>query len=159
MTRHAELIRQIQELTRQARQIRHRRPMVRPGVPMGMVETLAQISQIADRVPGCHAKELAAATSLDPSTVSRSVATLVAGGLVERQTDPVDRRASVLALTDTGRTALAEAQCWYADLLDRVLARWRPEEIEAFARALERFSADIQETLNETRTPDLEAAR
>ncbi|MFB9234897.1 MarR family winged helix-turn-helix transcriptional regulator [Plantactinospora siamensis] len=158
--RHAHLIGRMGELTRLARQVRQHRTEERPAIPSGMVETLGLIGQVVDRVPGCHAKELAAASSLDPSTVSRAVAALVAEGLVERRVDPADRRASVLAITDRGRTALAESQRWYADLLDRALAGWRPEEIDAFTRALGRFSADIQEILNvETRNPDLEAAR
>src|SRR3954463_13140833 len=45
---------------------------------------------------------LAASACVDPSTVSRQVAQLVAAGLVERRADPHDGRATLLAATDLG---------------------------------------------------------
>ncbi|ASW57341.1 hypothetical protein CIK06_01300 [Plantactinospora sp. KBS50] len=150
----------MRDLTRLARQVRQRRTGASTAVPGGTLETLAHLGQIVDRPAGCHAKELAVVAGLDPSTVSRAVAALVADGLVERHPDPADRRASVLVLTETGRAALAAAQRWYGDLLDRALAGWRPEEIDNLTRALHRLTTDIHQALeDEPRIPDLEAAR
>ena len=44
----------------------------------------------------------------DPSTVSRQVASLVKAGLVERQADPDDGRASILVPTELGRAKVRE---------------------------------------------------
>src|SRR6478609_8851624 len=53
---------------------------------------------------------LAETACVDPSTVSRQVAQLVKAGLVERQSDPEDGRASLLVSTDRGRAAYAAKQ-------------------------------------------------
>lgn len=53
-----------------------------------------------------RATDLADALALTPSTVSRHVARLEGLGLAERQVDPVDARASLIALTDSGRRTL-----------------------------------------------------
>lgn len=144
----------LHELVRTVRLIRRRRADARPLVPLGLVGMLMQIDQLP---PGCHARELAARTGLDPSTVSRAVGTLVGLGLVERGTDPTDMRARVLALTPDGRTALSEAFDWYGGVLDRALADWTPDEIAALSGALGRFTRDIETALGHH--DNLEAAR
>ncbi|RKT56161.1 MarR family winged helix-turn-helix transcriptional regulator [Saccharothrix australiensis] len=148
---HAELVERMRELLKVVRMVRHRHTDRYPPVPTGLVGTLTLI----DRTAGCHAKELARRTGLDPSTVSRSVAALVAHGLVERRADPADGRASVLAVTDAGHAVLAEARAWHADLLGRALAHWTPGEVEALTSALGRFTTDVEGALCST----LEAAR
>ncbi|MFY1670312.1 MarR family winged helix-turn-helix transcriptional regulator [Plantactinospora sp. WMMB334] len=150
--RHTELGDRLRDLMSALRMIRHRREVERPAVPSGMVGMLLQIDELAGPASGCHAKELADRSGLDPSTVSRAVATLVARGLVVRQADPADRRASLLAVTDHGRGALAEARDWYGDLLGRALAGWRPAEIEALSTALDRLGRDIQGSLDQLGT-------
>ena len=49
---------------------------------------------------------LATAFGLDPSTITRQVQALEEIGLAARTTDPSDRRASILDLTDNGREVL-----------------------------------------------------
>src|ERR1700709_1338651 len=49
---------------------------------------------------------LASAFPLDPSTITRQVQALEEIGLASRSTDASDRRASILDLTDDGRTIL-----------------------------------------------------
>ncbi|WP_433262022.1 MarR family winged helix-turn-helix transcriptional regulator [Actinosynnema sp. CS-041913] len=147
---HGELVERLRELLKVVRLVRHQRTGY-PSVPTGLVGTLTLI----DQASGCHAKELARRTGLDPSTVSRAVAALVAHGLVERRADPRDGRASVLAVTDAGHVALAEAQRWYDDLMDRALAHWTPAEVEALTSALGRLNTDVEGALGST----LEAAR
>jgi DNA-binding MarR family transcriptional regulator len=113
---------------------------------------------------GCHGKDLAAHHALDPSTVSRSVAALVRLGLVRRLADPADGRASLLALTASGRTALDETHRWYDELLAGALHEWTPRELADFAAMLHRFSTDVlshadPRTADSTTTHTLEAAR
>ncbi|GAA1341934.1 MarR family winged helix-turn-helix transcriptional regulator [Saccharothrix algeriensis] len=148
---HRELVERLRELLKVVRMVRNQRTDRYPPVPTGLVGTLTLI----DRARGCHAKELARRTGLDPSTVSRAVAALVAHGLVERRADPADGRASVLAVTEAGHAALAEARDWYDDLMTRVLANWAPDEIEALTSALGRLTTDVEGALGST----LEAAR
>ncbi|MEH1017005.1 hypothetical protein V6U90_28395 [Micromonospora sp. CPCC 206060] len=60
-------------------------------------------------------------------------------------------------MTPAGRTALAEAYDWYGEVLGRALADWTPAEVAALARALDRFTHDVENTLRQHN--DLEAAR
>lgn len=144
----------LHELVRTVRMIRRRRAVARPAVPVGLVGVLMQIEQLS---PGCHARELAARTGLDPSTVSRAVASLVGQGLIERRADPTDLRARVLALTPQGRTALAGIVAWYGEVLDLALADWSPDEIATLSAAVARLTRGIDEALG--RHDNLEAAR
>ncbi|WP_433350097.1 MarR family transcriptional regulator [Micromonospora sp. CA-111912] len=132
------------DLLKNVRVIKQRRADERPSVPIGMVGMLLQIEQ---RASGCHARELASRTGLDPSTVSRAVASLVSHGLVERRADPADRRASWLAITPKGQGALADAHGWYGELLERALADWTPGEVAALCAALDRFTRDLDVAL------------
>ncbi|SIQ92548.1 MarR family winged helix-turn-helix transcriptional regulator [Micromonospora avicenniae] len=149
-----ELVHRLQDLLRGVRLIKQRRAEERPVIPLGLVGILSQLDGLAD---GCHARELALHARLDPSTVSRAVATLVAHGLVERRPDPTDRRAQVLALTPDGRTALTDAHDWYARLLDRALAGWTADEVTALGAGLRRFTRDLEVALENHE--NLEAAR
>jgi DNA-binding MarR family transcriptional regulator len=134
----------------------------RSGLPLG---ALAVLMYLREHPTGCHGKALAARAALDPSTVSRAVTTLVDRGLVERQADPADGRATVLVLTDVGRDALAHADRQYGDVLERALARWTPDEVAALVEAISRFTADLDRVLVHPdmppapRSQSLEAAR
>ena len=55
-----------------------------------------------------RASALAASVQADLSTVSRQVAALIGRGLLERQADQHDGRASLLAVTGAGQAAIAE---------------------------------------------------
>ncbi|MFG1780446.1 MarR family winged helix-turn-helix transcriptional regulator [Micromonospora sp. NPDC049051] len=154
MTDGRELGTRLSELARSVRLIRRRRAEVRPGVPVGLAGLLMQI----ERFPAdCHARELAVRSGLDPSTVSRSIATLVTHGLVERRADPADKRASLLTVTPAGKAALTDTYDWYGRILDTALADWTPAEVAAFATAIGRFTRDIETALGHH--DNLEAAR
>jgi DNA-binding MarR family transcriptional regulator len=93
-----------------------------------------------------RASALAVSVQSDLSTVSRQAAALVAGGLLERRADPVDGRASLLAVTEAGRTVLAEHGQVRAAFFDQVLAGWDTRELDQFARLLRRFTAAYDQT-------------
>jgi DNA-binding MarR family transcriptional regulator len=87
-----------------------------------------------------RASALAASVQSDLSTVSRQVAALVGRGLLERQADQLDGRASLLAVTDTGRAAVAEHEQGRQAFFDEVLAGWSTKEMRQFEQQLERFT-------------------
>jgi DNA-binding MarR family transcriptional regulator len=72
------------------------------------------------------AGELAAAEALQPQSVTRVLASLEEHGLISRTRNPDDRRRHRIALTDTGRTLLAEqvrdADAWLAQTLTEKLS-------------------------------------
>jgi DNA-binding MarR family transcriptional regulator len=88
-----------------------------------------------------RASALAASVPADLSTVSRQVTVLVSRGLLERRADQLDGRASLLAVTDAGRAAIAEHERGRQAFFDDVLSGWGTEELRQFARQLERFTA------------------
>lgn len=87
---------------------------------------------------------LAEAMFSDASTISRQVASLVKKGLIERQADPADGRASVLVVTDAGRAQAAEIRRRRNETLDRVLAGWDRDERAQFGTLLRRFVDDYE---------------
>jgi DNA-binding MarR family transcriptional regulator len=86
---------------------------------------------------------LAEAAMLDASTVSRHVQSLEAAGHLARTPDPADRRATLIAITDSGHALLAEALAARGRLLEAALAGWPPADRDALARLLSRLAEDM----------------
>ena len=148
----AELGARLRELTKTIRLVRQHRGGTHPGVPAALLATLTYI----DRISECHAKELAAGAGLDPSTVSRAVATLVSQGMVERRADPHDRRASILAVTGAGRSALADAHGWYESVLRDALTGWSDADVATLTHLIGRFATDLDHALRRAPAPERE---
>ena len=87
-----------------------------------------------------RSSELAAAACVDPSTISRQVAQLVKHGLVERQADPVDGRASLLVATEAGHTAFASLRRLREATFARVVADWPERDVRRLADLLHAFN-------------------
>jgi len=71
-------------------------------LPMAQVELLQVLGEHSPARVG----DLAARQRLAPSTVSGLIGQMMTSGLVTRDVDPADRRASVVTLTDAGRDQL-----------------------------------------------------
>jgi DNA-binding MarR family transcriptional regulator len=84
---------------------------------------------------------LAEAVFSDPSTISRQVAALVDHGLVVRQPDPDDRRATLLAISDAGLEAVAHKLLLRDLQLAQMTADWSSRDRARLADLLDRFSA------------------
>jgi DNA-binding MarR family transcriptional regulator len=93
-----------------------------------------------------RASALAACVHSDLSTVSRQSGHLVAEGLLKRQADPADGRASLLALTPAGEQVRAEHIRIRNDFFADVLQGWTNDELAQFAGFLGRFAADHERT-------------
>jgi DNA-binding MarR family transcriptional regulator len=92
-----------------------------------------------------RASALAASVQSDLSTVSRQVTVLVARGLLERRADQLDGRASLLAVTDAGRAAIAQHERGRQAFFDEVLTGWSTDELNQFAQQMERFTASYDQ--------------
>jgi len=90
--------------------------------PQGAV-TLSAISLLGtlDRLGPMPAVQLAAEERLQPQSLTRIVAGLQREKLIERRRDTADRRALIIALTDKGKTVLANdlrvRQMWLRDTM------------------------------------------
>lgn len=100
-----------------------------------------------------RAVELAGRFHLDASTVSRQVAALVEAGLIGREPDPDDGRASRLRLTERGHDALQATRVARRRILHDLLSSWTPQQQEMFAELLERFNAGLDARLAAGMTP------
>ncbi|AZQ74391.1 MULTISPECIES: MarR family winged helix-turn-helix transcriptional regulator [Streptomyces] len=85
------------------------------------------------------AADLAGEIGLDRSGVTRRATRLEEAGLLRREPDPDDRRATLLALTETGHRTVRTTRQRLATLIEASLASWPPEEAQSFARQLHRF--------------------
>ncbi|GAA1952916.1 MarR family winged helix-turn-helix transcriptional regulator [Kitasatospora viridis] len=85
------------------------------------------------------AADLAGEIGLDRSGVTRRATRLEEAGLLRREPDPHDRRATLLALTGDGQQAVAATRRRLAAHIEAALADWPPEEARSFARHLQRF--------------------
>lgn len=83
--------------------------------------------------------ELAAHLGLDPSTVTRTTAPLVDLGLLERFTDPSNRRYVVLRCTPAGAAAAERLTAGRRDLMRAVLEPMAPQRRQQFAELLEEY--------------------
>ncbi|WP_328466160.1 MarR family transcriptional regulator [Actinoplanes sp. NBC_00393] len=88
--------------------------------------------------------DLAEIKQADPSTISRQVAQLVKAGLARREADPVDGRASRLAVTEAGEAACERLRAARVALLGQALSDWPAERITAFTDLFEEFNSSIE---------------
>ncbi|WP_327672287.1 MULTISPECIES: MarR family winged helix-turn-helix transcriptional regulator [unclassified Streptomyces] len=92
-----------------------------------------------------RATDLAAATFLDLSTVSRQVRAMVDKGLVERRPDPEDRRGALLRATAAGRATFEEYRRQRDARLAELLEPWPAEDRYQLIRLLSRLNDDLEE--------------
>ena len=71
---------------------------------------------------------LAKLSATDRTTLTRSIDSLIADGLVRREASPADRRIVVIGLTDAGRALLAKIRAEIRPLNQDVCANLTPEE-------------------------------
>ncbi|MFI9722879.1 MarR family winged helix-turn-helix transcriptional regulator [Streptomyces sp. NPDC052396] len=94
------------------------------------------------RTGPCSAADLAREVGLDRSNVTRRADHLERAGLLRREPNPADRRATLLALTDEGQRVVGVTRDRLAAQIQHSLASWAPAEVQSFARQLRRFVED-----------------
>ncbi|MFE5581474.1 MarR family winged helix-turn-helix transcriptional regulator [Kitasatospora sp. NPDC056531] len=105
----------------------------------GLDETTYPVLSGLARTGPRSAADLAGEIGLDRSGVTRRATRLEEAGLLRREPDPHDRRATLLALTEAGRWAVETTRQRLATYIEASLASWPPDEARAFARQLHRF--------------------
>jgi DNA-binding MarR family transcriptional regulator len=101
------------------------------------------LCQLADEGPQ-RLGALAHAFGLDPSTITRQVQTLEEEGLAARHTDPTDRRAAILDLTEEGRRVLDRTREHRRGRLEQAIGDWPTAERVEFGRLLEKFNSSVE---------------
>jgi MarR family transcriptional regulator for hemolysin len=103
----------------------------------GMTRAQWQILIHLDRQPGLVQKELAEILEVEPITVARLVDRLEARGMVERRSDPMDRRCWRLHLTDSSRPLMGEIDSQLDELAHTLCQNMDAGTLEIVAACLE----------------------
>ncbi|MFB8282258.1 MarR family winged helix-turn-helix transcriptional regulator [Nocardia colli] len=100
-----------------------------------------------DREGPATSAELARKEQITPQAMGATLSALQARGLVERHSDPADRRRVVLAPTPAGSRVLTEKRSAKTELMARVLAEEftaaQVKQLAAAAPLIERLARDI----------------
>lgn len=96
-----------------------------------------RIMAVLGRYPGLTAKEIGERTAMDKVAISRAVKNLVERGLLERVTDPEDRRRMHLQLSPgPGQNLLKEVIPLAQAYEEKLLAALTPKEQDSLSRLL-----------------------
>lgn len=123
------------------------------GLAPSLDEATYPVLSALGRYGALSAAALGAEIGLDRSVVSRHATRLEDGGLLRREPDPRDARASLLVLTEPGEQAVAELRRRLATLLDDYLRDWPADQADAFAHALGRFAREALAVPGEASPP------
>ncbi|MEV0124289.1 MarR family transcriptional regulator [Streptomyces sp. NPDC050703] len=88
--------------------------------------------------------QLSEAFTLDASTLNRQTAGAVRSGLLERIPDPAGGMARKFRLTEEGARRLDAEREAHIKELDRVFEDWPADDVETFARYLQRFNTSVE---------------
>lgn len=94
--------------------------------------------------PSVRSRDLARAEGLDPSTMSRRLASLAGRGLVSREPDPADGRASLVSLTDAGVEAVERERARRVALVTDALDGWCESDRAELARLLSQLTDSLE---------------
>jgi len=88
-----------------------------------------------------RAGDLAAAETVNPTMLSRILAHLEDGGLIERTPDPDDARSTVARATTAGKRLIGRLRALRAAVLHERLAELTPDQVAALSAALPALEA------------------
>ena len=85
--------------------------------------------------------------AVEHSTASRTVASVVAAGMLTKSVAAEDQRRTSLALTDVGRKVLAQVTDRRRELVTEVTADWPDTDVDALVGLLDRLAVDFESRL------------
>jgi DNA-binding MarR family transcriptional regulator len=109
---------------------------------------LTILSALAEH-PGSRLTNIAEWLKLDLSNASRQTSLLESAQLIERTTDPKDRRSTLLSLSRQGRKVLDQARSDSTNFMHRIYQDWETVELAQFASMITR----TVEAIDEIRSP------
>jgi DNA-binding MarR family transcriptional regulator len=117
------------------------------AVAAGLTPTKISVLLHVGRAGEIRLSDLSEAEGINPTMMSRVIADLAEAGLVERVSDPSDRRAALVAPTPAGRTLADRIRRERTDALNLALEGLDERErgqIEAALPALERLAEELK---------------
>ncbi|MCX6398602.1 MAG: MarR family transcriptional regulator [Propionibacteriales bacterium] len=97
------------------------------------------LAYVRDHGP-LRASEMCAVFDIDKGAISRQVQHLIDLGLVDRQPDPEDGRATLLTISAEGESRLEGVASERRELLAERLGDWSADEVRAFSASLRRYN-------------------
>ncbi len=116
------------------------------ALPMAQVELLQTLAEAAP----ARVSDLAERLHLANSTVSGLIAQMIDSRLVQRQTDPDDRRAAVVTLTAAGQAQLAEWEQAHEQRIGLALEQLPAPDRHAIIQACPPWPASPSSSTNPT---------
>jgi DNA-binding MarR family transcriptional regulator len=110
---------------------------------LGLTGPQARLLLALERHPNENQVFYAERLEIEPITLTRIADRLEDAGWIERQSDPADRRARILHLTDKSRSIVIALRASVEALFDEMLGGFDAAEREIFARMLERIAANL----------------
>ena len=111
---------------------------------LGLTTPKMRALAVLSVIEGPLIRELAVYTVTEQSTLSRALDQLTTEGLVRRETDPADSRATRLFITDTGRAAFDSLWPHMAAAQSRMFRGIPEEERRAFVGTLQKMLTNIR---------------
>ena len=126
-------------IRRVRRVIGERARAVHPDLQPASYLLLAHIAEVGP----VRASELVEEIGIDKGAVSRQVQHLSTLDLLTRTQDPEDGRASLLAVTDDGRSRLDSVRRDRSERFGQKLGDWSDDDLAALAGQLARYNASL----------------
>ena len=120
-----------------------RRAYDRRAATLGVTRAQWRVLLRLSRNPGLRQVELADMLDVEPITLCRIIDRLEEAGLVERQRDPLDRRARRLALTPLAEPLLDGLRGVATEMGDEAFDGLAPSQIETLRALLERVRQNL----------------
>jgi DNA-binding MarR family transcriptional regulator len=120
-----------------------RRRLLDESTPVTNVSTLRAlraVEQCQRLGAGASVRDVADYMAVEHSTASRTVAAVVAAGLLTKTSAADDQRRCVLVLTDVGRKALATVTDRRRELVAETIADWADTDVDQLVTLLDRLA-------------------
>ena len=123
--------------------IRHRALSIAALAPFGIHPGHKLVLFELDTAGPRTQAQLAAATGFEPPTITLSVRQLEDAGLVARRPSPTDRRATLVELSDKGRTLLPELKAAWCRVAEQTVAGFTAIPLDQLTSVLADLAASL----------------
>lgn len=114
----------------------------------GLNRTQSVVLTVLNHHPGLQAQDLRVPASVEPANVTRTLQSLERLGLLERRPHPTDGRASLLFLTEAGRTLARELSEEIQGLSTALLRGMDPQELSHLESVLDLLVQNVRAELS-----------
>lgn len=111
-----------------------------PATSVSTVRVLRAVEQRQRVDGGASIRDVAEFMAVDHSTASRTVAAVVAGGMLTKTSSPDDQRRCALVLTEIGRRVLSTVTDRRRDLVAEMISDWPDADVDTLITLLDRLA-------------------